>query len=207
MLGLIPHVSGWTVISGWRHQSKVLAVDALTGTTRWLIDATIDADHAAVGATDLTGDGNDDVFVLHATGLRLHDGLSGSVVPTFAPLTAQRAAVWTRKEPGSVYCFGDGGGSSCPCGNFAAQGAGCLNSTGQGAILGASGTASVGAEDLVLQAAGLVPAQAGLYLQGSQIVNAGWGVPFGDGLVLEPGDEGDQFGDSFARYAHGALAG
>lgn len=46
-------------------------------------------------------------------------------------------------DPGTAYCFGVG----CPCGNDDAAG-GCVNSSGFGALLSASGTNSVAAEDL-----------------------------------------------------------
>jgi hypothetical protein len=47
-------------------------------------------------------------------------------------------------DPGTAYCFGVG----CPCGNDDATGGGCVNSSGSGALLTATGTASVAAEDL-----------------------------------------------------------
>lgn len=80
------------------------------------------------------------------------------------------------------YCFGDGSGTPCPCGNTGGTGQGCANSTGAGALLTASGTTSVSAGDLVLHGSQLIPNQPGLYFQGTNPVNGGSGVQFGDGL-------------------------
>ncbi|MDP6538835.1 MAG: hypothetical protein QF903_07595 [Planctomycetota bacterium] len=79
-------------------------------------------------------------------------------------------------------CFGDGTGTTCPCGNFGGSGEGCMNGTLQGAVLSASGSTSVGDGDLVLNGSQLVPGQPGLYFQGNNAVNGGMGVTFGDGL-------------------------
>jgi len=88
--------------------------------------------------------------------------------------------------PGSLvgvsYCFGDGSGTSCPCGNQGATGEGCANGSGSGAILSGGGSASVSAADLVLSAENLIPSQPGLYFQGNNAVNSANGNPFGDGL-------------------------
>lgn len=81
-----------------------------------------------------------------------------------------------------AYCFGDGAGTPCPCGNVGGSSEGCANSSGSGAVLTATGSASVGAADLVLRAAGLPPNQFGTYIQGNSKVNAGSGAVFGDGL-------------------------
>ncbi len=75
--------------------------------------------------------------------------------------------------PGTPYCFCDTG---APCGNVDAS-AGCSNSTGAGALLAAGGSASVGADDLVLTASQLPANQNGVFYMGggtSQTV-------FGDG--------------------------
>ena len=88
-------------------------------------------------------------------------------------------------DPGQFatsFCPGDGTGNGCPCLNEGNSGEGCANSTGDGALLAASGTNSVTAGDLVLSSTNLVPGQPGLYFQGDNSVNGGLGVPFGDGL-------------------------
>ncbi len=82
----------------------------------------------------------------------------------------------------TAYCFGDGSGTPCPCGNAGAAGEGCANSSGAGAILGASGAPSVSGGTLVLTGAQLDPGQPGLYFQGDNAVAGGAGAPFGDGL-------------------------
>ncbi len=75
----------------------------------------------------------------------------------------------------TAYCF-------CPaplgpCGNHDAT-AGCQNSTGVGGLLSASGSSSVGADNLVLTATQLPLNKPGLLLQGGSTVA---GVPFFDG--------------------------
>lgn len=71
------------------------------------------------------------------------------------------------------YCF-------CPvgiCGNPDAT-AGCANSTSNGALLSASGSTSVGLDDLVLTATQLPPFQFGIFFRGTTNPM----VPFGDGF-------------------------
>lgn len=65
-----------------------------------------------------------------------------------------------------------------PCGNAYAVG-GCRNSTGVGALLGASGTSSVTNDDLVLVASQLPPSRPSLFFFGTTPVGP---LPFGDGL-------------------------
>jgi hypothetical protein len=61
---------------------------------------------------------------------------------------------------GTIVCLGDGTGTPCPCGNESATdtGEGCMNSTGRGALLTATGSKSVAADDLLLEVQG-VPSQ------------------------------------------------
>jgi len=83
---------------------------------------------------------------------------------------------------GNPLCFGDGSGTSCPCGNDGGTGEGCANSSGAGSTLDTLGSNSVGAGDLVLTASNALPGQPGLFFQGDNFINGGNGVLFGDGL-------------------------
>ncbi|MCA8980422.1 MAG: VCBS repeat-containing protein [Planctomycetes bacterium] len=82
---------------------------------------------------------------------------------------------------GSPICSGDGSaGSSCPCGNASSDaGAGCLNSTGFGARITATGSISVSDDALVLHITDARGGQAALLLQGEAIIS----VPFADGIL------------------------
>ena len=83
--------------------------------------------------------------------------------------------------PGVSFCSGDGSGTACPCGNSAGAGEGCANDTGSGALLSASGSNSLSADDLVLSASQLTPGP-GLFFQGNNAINGSNGNAFGDGL-------------------------
>ena len=83
---------------------------------------------------------------------------------------------------GTAFCFGDGSATPCPCGNWGAPGAGCANSTGQGATLVGGGNTSVSSDALTFAASGLLPSQAALLFSGQNAVNGGLGLTFGDGL-------------------------
>ncbi len=78
----------------------------------------------------------------------------------------------------SGYCFGDGTGTACPCGNSGALGNGCANSiVPTGGNLTASGLASVAADSIVITGSGM-PNATCLYFQGTSQIS----VTFGDGL-------------------------
>ena len=89
--------------------------------------------------------------------------------------------------PGVGFCFGDGAGTPCPCLNHGSSGEGCMNINGVGAILSASGSASVAADDLVLSASQLTQGP-GLFFQGNNAISGGSGNPFGDGLRCAGGN-------------------
>ncbi|MDP6989059.1 MAG: lectin-like protein [Planctomycetota bacterium] len=105
-----------------------------------------------------------------------------------------------------AYCFGDGGGTVCPCGNPGGADEGCANSTGAGARVAATGSASVGTDDLGFQGAQILPFQPALLFSGDNQVNNGDGVIFGDGLRCAGGTVkrlGVQNGDSAGDAAWG----
>jgi len=80
------------------------------------------------------------------------------------------------------YCFGDGSGTACPCGNAGLSGNGCGNSLNpSGANLTGFGVASLAADSVVLSASGM-PNSSALYFQGTTRQSGGAGVVFGDGL-------------------------
>jgi hypothetical protein len=84
---------------------------------------------------------------------------------------------------GSDFCYGDGSGTTCPCGNASPPGddVGCLNSLGLGGKLRATGAASIAADTIVL-AGSQMPNASALYFQGTTDLNGGAGAVFGDGL-------------------------
>jgi hypothetical protein len=97
-------------------------------------------------------------------------------------------AVWEdeRADAGDVYAqnvHADGSlglVSSC---TFAGHCVGAPNSVGAGARMGASGGASVGLANLVLEASAAPPGQIGVFVMGTQQAQ----VPFGDGFLCVGG--------------------
>jgi len=91
--------------------------------------------------------------------------------------------------PGVAYCFGDGTGTACPCGNNndgSIGGAGCDNGVfASGAQLGGTGVASLSNDTLVLQAINLEPNNSGLYFQANNDLSPG--NVWGDGLQCAGG--------------------
>jgi len=80
--------------------------------------------------------------------------------------------------PGTGYCFGDGSGGACPCGNLGAAGNGCASSiNASGGNLAATGSATIGSDTVVLRGSGL-PNSTCLYFQGTTQISPA----FGDGL-------------------------
>jgi hypothetical protein len=102
---------------------------------------------------------------------------------SLAPNVNYAIVVVDRFGGATTECAGDGSGAQCPCGNSGAPGHGCANSANaNGALITASGVASVSNDSLVLTASGM-PNTPMILLQGLAAQNAGAGVPFGDGLL------------------------
>ena len=84
---------------------------------------------------------------------------------------------------GLGYCFGDGSGTQCPCGNntYAGSGSGCYSSFGLATYVVGLGNSSLSNDTFVLKA-DKIPTSSNLFFQGDAAVNNGLGLPFGDGL-------------------------
>jgi hypothetical protein len=90
-------------------------------------------------------------------------------------------------SPPQGFCFGDGTGTPCPCGNAGATGNGCASSVNaSGANLAASGSSSLTFDTLVLSGTGM-PDSSALYFQGTSRASGGNGALFGDGLRCAAG--------------------
>jgi hypothetical protein len=125
-------------------------------------DGVGDVCEIADGAPDCNGNGRLDACeILEGSAPDLnHDGI---------PDSCQLA--------GAAYCFGDGTGSACPCGNSGASGRGCMNSIGQSAVLSAIGTTSP--DTAKLYVTGELPVALSVFLQGTTNVGP---FLYGDGL-------------------------
>ncbi len=99
----------------------------------------------------------------------------------FGRVNAHRAAL--AALGGTTFCFGNGAGTLPPCGNNGGPDFGARNSTGVGAFLNASGSNSLGLDDLVLHGSQLPANKPTLVLMGAGLNNGGNGAPFYDGLL------------------------
>ncbi|MCB9915268.1 MAG: hypothetical protein H6828_08975 [Planctomycetes bacterium] len=139
-------------------------------------------------AQTVGGAGWSGLIVPGVTHARHEVDVVGGTLQVQLATVAQRATVngvsLVRVPPGfALYCYADGGGVACPCGNSGSPGRGCANSTGAGARLSGLGSASVSSlTNLLLQGSGFTPQQPALLFAGANAVNGGAGAPFGDGL-------------------------
>ena len=89
---------------------------------------------------------------------------------------------------GVGYCYGDGSGTACPCGNAGSPGNGCASFVnGGGANLTGLGTPSLSTDAVVLVETG-VPNGPALFFQGTLRTNGGAGAVLGDGLLCASGN-------------------
>jgi len=90
--------------------------------------------------------------------------------------------------PVTAYCFGDGSGTPCPCGNVGLPRRGCPNSVNSsGAKLEGSGAPVVSSDTFVLRGSGMPPGSTAVFFQALTQVNNGNGSVLGDGLRCATG--------------------
>ncbi len=116
---------------------------------------------------------------------RLNDGMGNDLNDAGFSTPDAFLRVQANVGPGQSYCFGDGTGVGCPCGNAGAAGEGCANSTGAGAIMTASGTADVSNDSLLLTATQCPIGIPGIFFQGHNALVTP--VFLGDGLLCFSG--------------------
>jgi hypothetical protein len=112
--------------------------------------------------------------------------VTSTAAPTSGASTSEfsACAVVTASPPptGTGFCFGDGTGNGCPCGNNGATGNGCAHSlNANGANLSGAGLASLASDSVVLSGIDM-PNSSALYFQGTTQIAGGLGAVFGDGL-------------------------
>jgi hypothetical protein len=146
----------------------VYRLDLLTQAVTTFFAAPNDLQAMVVQGGDLLVAGSD------ARVLRL-ERFSGALKSTLTvPVTVSALALRAGTDPGTTYCYGIG----CPCANEDPL-AGCANTTGFGARLDGSGTASVSADDLEVFAFQLPPNKNGRFYMSQNSTL----VPLGDGLL------------------------
>jgi hypothetical protein len=84
---------------------------------------------------------------------------------------------------GTAFCFGDGSGTPCPCGNVSLPGEGCVNSTGRGALLYNAGSTSVFLDNAAPLTIQMKPSKPTMFVMGLGQQNGGNGVVLFDGLL------------------------
>ena len=105
-------------------------------------------------------------------------GNFSAAVSLYGTFTVTESGSGSCGPTSTPYCFGDGTGTACPCGNSGAAGNGCASSVNaNGANLAGTGNPSISNDTFLLTGTGM-PNSSALYYQGtSQIATA-----FGDGL-------------------------
>lgn len=140
-------------------------------------------------------------FSGHALDVSFSDGVQTRIVQrtTTQPFELLWVDLQVAPNQTVAYCFGDGSGTTCPCGNLGAAGRGCASSfSSLGARLRSSGLASVASDSLVLAGDELSNSVVVLF-QGTSQQNGGAGAVFGDGLRCA--------GGSVLRIGYSATAG
>ena len=93
MQGVLRRADGLTLLSGWRHRGKAIALDVATGEVLWDNVPANNADFVGIGIPDLTGDGSDDFLAINSGWVRLYDGVTGVEQTWFPPIAVSGNSV------------------------------------------------------------------------------------------------------------------
>jgi hypothetical protein len=152
--------TSFTVLSFLEHQNRLYVGGSFTrqggspgdNVARW--DGT---QWQALRGGGLDGWVTDMEVVPGSNSILLVGGFLGMEQPALAGIDYSiHIALWSEDggPQGIPFCTG-GFGLACPCGNDPIEASGCVNATGVGAMLSASGSTSASADDLVLRTTGL----------------------------------------------------
>jgi len=194
----------------WLHRTELAAIGALPGDL-FGSSLDLDQGNLVVGAPDANvfGAYSGAAFAFQKSGsqwvetqLQPFTGSAGDGFGTSVGVSGERYLVGAPyrdlafDDMGATYVFdlanlpsivafglGDGSFGSCPCGNdsLPAEAAGCANSTGFGGHLDHSGSSSIAADDLVLEASQLPANKTCLLVSSFDQRSAG--LPVGGGLL------------------------
>jgi len=180
---------GLTDATGAPSGRGLYSIDPIGMTTAFIApypagETDIDGLSAANGLAYLIHDGPNTVQANFYV-IDIATGLQVATIPS--PFTGSglfSAGTWAGNTgpTANAYCFGDGSGTACPCGNSGAADAGCASSVNAaGGKLTGTGTPSIANDSFVLNGSGM-PSSSALYFQGTLQLGGGAGVVFGDGL-------------------------
>jgi hypothetical protein len=158
--------------------TEIYAKRSTDGGTTWSGDARLTSDTARSTDPSVAATG----AVLHVVWTDARD--AGVPYDGNYEIYYERNPSANATSTGAQFCAGDGAPPSapCPCGNTGASGNGCASSVNAaGANLAADGVPSLASDSVTLIATG-TPNASVLFFQGTQRVNGGAGVVFGDGL-------------------------
>ncbi len=191
-LGLAGIQRGPSVDTNGAHFTVVYEHSDASGSYRLATEVAVAGDTLAIVAHDSLGSVASPVPLPRIAAYRHREQFGGThdlryaIVWVYANFAVSGALYeGVHGGPKTPFCFGDGSGTACPCGNASAPGAqaGCTNSYGTPGRLVATGDASTVYDTLVLQVTGLPPTgNAPTFFQGTLQANGGSGTVFGDGL-------------------------
>jgi subtilisin family serine protease/Tol biopolymer transport system component len=164
------------VASDTNAQNDVFVRDTqLSITERVSVSTALAECNGNCGFTGMSNTGHEVVFVSDATNLVAGD--TNGVPDVFLHESFSIDLLVTS------FCFCTGAPMAAPCGNTAAAGQGCRNSTGVGAILAASGSSSIARDDLALSGTQLPPFRSALVFMGGGLLNGNVGYISGEGRM------------------------
>jgi hypothetical protein len=208
-LALVKDGQPWTGVMGWTPDRGLFPVivpgmqlEVARDDYRMVLGATLPSATGGTSERDSRNLSPDGILTVELT----FSDYSRAVVQE--PLTLFEAF---QLGPGVPFCFGDGSGTICPCGNQGGPAGGCKNSSMHGAVLDAIGSIRISDDSLAYDLRAVPPNTFALLFEGTLAPNGGLGLPFADGLLCAGGTvlrlQADQASASGVAHFGPGLAG